>query len=174
MNDKFVFLDLETTGLDSYNDLILEVGIIVADRDLEIIETFEQVIKQNTHSLKMSSHVRKMHESNFLINECEISSKTKEEVEKNAIMFLSNLGIPKNTYPLSGSSISFDRGFLTLHMPELNNYFTYRNIDVSSFLEACKVWYPDVLFNKPNSLHRVIPDLRDTISLFKKIKTLFL
>jgi oligoribonuclease len=130
--DGFVFVDLETTGLDEDLCEILELGILVTDKNFNVLGEFSEVCYFDLELSKngIDDFVIQMHEKNGLWNACAKAVTSRLGVEKAAIEFLEGGGWTQQ--PLTGSTISFDRGFLKVHMPRLEGVFHYRNIDVSS------------------------------------------
>lgn len=153
---KFVFVDLETTGLDSDNDLLLEVAVAVVDREGQILATFDSLVDHNISADElvgmMPPVVEEMHLKSGLMDEWERlhrvqmdrdpSGETSEShhrvVESAAVQFLADCGLPFGKFSLAGSSVHFDREFCIKQMPTLNGFFHYRNIDVSTLMQLCR------------------------------------
>ena len=161
--DGFVFLDLETTGLDPVLDSILEVGILVTDKEFQTIVEFSQVcyfdLELNKNSI--DEVVLEMHTKNGLWEECGKSELNFLKVEEEAIKFLKDGGWDKQ--PLAGNTINFDRSFLHAQMPRLESTFHYRNFDVSTvrqlFAKFGWAWPPA----KENpAAHRGLADCHDS------------
>jgi len=152
----YVFLDLETTGLDPNNDLILEVGVAVYDDELSLRAIWSDVIYCDKNTIKnLAPYVDRLHTKNGLWEACKNSTKSIDDIEINIIKFLNNFADPE-TEPLCGSTISFDRSFLKAQMPQLESWFHYRNVDVSSFgivLEKLGIPRPP-----KKEAHRVVAD----------------
>ncbi len=163
---NLAWLDLEMTGLNPEKDVIVEIASIVTDKDLNILAegpTF--VVNQSQEKLKeMNEIVTKIHTSSGLINEIPVSKIALKEAEMKTISFFEEfcfIGVS----PLCGNSIWQDRRFLRKYMPELDNFFNYRIIDVSSIKEIIKRWYPNALkeFQK-KEVHRAMHDVRESIA----------
>lgn len=159
------WVDLETTGLDPQNDVILEIGVQLTLDDLTFVNSDSAVI-QHFGTLALPDLVQKMHTKNGLLAELRYGEPL-AEAELRMIALLQALPEPS---PMCGSSVHFDRGFLKKHMPRLEAMFHYRNIDISTVKELAARWLPmnptlaSIPVPVPQKLHRVDPDLEDTIA----------
>lgn len=163
---KFVWVDIETTGLDSEKEVILELGLTVTNDSLEILRCFSSVVWADSFVVgNAGPEVFQMHRQSGLLDEIP-SAPGLEWVQKQALAFLSGQGLNPGEHPMCGSSVHFDRQFLKVHMPLLEEWFFYRNIDVSTLKELIKVWSPELTLNAPAALkmHRAGADLEDTIN----------
>lgn len=162
-----VWLDLETTGLDPEDHVILELGMIVTDDDLNEQAHVSWIVKPgNARYLKqMNDFVRGMHTKNKLLEKVMFGAYA-AEVEQSAIKWLETQMHGVDHWQLAGSSIHFDRAFLRRHMSLLEARFHYRMIDVSSFKEMVRRWMPCAFEARPtlDVTHRVIDDCRDSIA----------
>lgn len=164
---NLAWIDLEMTGLDANNDVIVEIACIVTDKDLNIIaEGPSLVINTSEEKLsEMNDWVKNAHSKSGLIDAIRLSTITAPEAEVKAIEFFEQfcfIGIS----PLCGNSIWNDRIFLRKYMPALDSFFNYRIIDVSSVKEIVRRWYPDnpnINFYKKES-HRALTDTRESIN----------
>lgn len=166
-----IWCDVETTGLDPERDLLLEVGFIATSDDLlkvtngcSALVGYEGIFVSDVTAM-MPPEVLKMHTDNDLIESYTNMRMRHEAVVTQIMAWFASLGVEPGTVPLAGSSVHFDRGFLALHMPEVERFFHYRNVDISSVKEMVKRWRPDVAetLPEPRKSHRVIDDLMDTI-----------
>ena len=173
--DKYpalVWLDLEMTGLDPDSERIIEIATAVTNSDLsEIIEGPNLIINQpEEFLLGMDEWNTIQHGKSGLIDQVKISKMKVKEAEQLTLQFLKKHTIAGRS-PLCGNSISHDRKFLTLYMPELENFFHYRNLDVSSIKEVAKRWFPDSLDNfKKEGGHRAMVDILESIEELKYYK----
>ena len=134
--DNLVWLDMEMSGLDPNTCRILEIAIIVTDRDLNPLHKgVEFVLKQSDYFLdKMDDWNKTTHKNSGLIDKVKISSLDEQVVEERILDYLPQF-VPAEASPLCGNSIHQDRRFLRLYMPRLDAYFSYRNVDVSTIKE---------------------------------------
>lgn len=161
----YVFLDLETTGLDPNLCDILEVGIVVYDKNFNKLGVFNGVAHyrdpRRDNPTWIDPYVLEMHTKNGLWDECDHSGNSLKAVELAAIEFLKEGGWDK--LPMCGSTINFDRSFLAHHMVRLHDIFHYRNIDVSSFKSVWRMYgMPDLETIEAASNHRAVADCEDS------------
>ena len=151
MENKLIWLDLEMTGLDPNSERIIEIFTAVTDENLtEILDQMDEWNQEH-------------HKKSGLIDEVKRSVITQEDAEAMTLDFLSQ-HVGKNVSPLCGNTVWHDRKFLTLYMPQLEDYFHYRVIDVSSVKELTKRWRPDATKPKSKEIaHRARPDVFESI-----------
>ncbi|MDG4549318.1 MAG: oligoribonuclease [Candidatus Contendobacter sp.] len=163
--DNLIWIDLEMTGLDSQTDRIIEIATVVTDSQLHILaEGPVLAIHQSDAVLAtMDDWNRKQHGESGLIARVRASTVREREAEARTLEFLS-LYVSKGQSPMCGNSICQDRRFLARCMPELEAYFHYRNLDVSTLKELARRWYPERIkgFDK-TSTHLALQDIRDSI-----------
>ena len=163
--DNLIWIDLEMTGLNSQTDRIIEIATIVTDSQLTILAEGPMLaIHQSDATLAtMDDWNQKQHGESGLIARVRASAVDEREAEARTLEFLS-LHVPKGKSPMCGNSICQDRRFLARCMPELEAYFHYRNLDVSTLKELARRWYPkrNKGFNK-TSTHLALQDIRDSI-----------
>lgn len=166
MTASFVCLDLETTGLSAQDCCILEVGIVVADENLSMVHANSWVVQPSTDLSEMNDFVQDMHTKNGLLDDLQTFNKLFKPavVESLALGWLDYLGLEPGKFPMFGSSVGFDRGMLAQHMPKLESWFHYRNIDVSTVKELARVWQPELKWKpKGSKSHRSIDDCVATL-----------
>ncbi len=163
---NLVWIDLEMTGLDTQADTIIEIATIVTDKHLNVLadgpvlaigqteETMQQMDEWNT----------RQHAKSGLTARVLASNTTLAEAEQATLEFLDEW-VNAGASPMCGNSICQDRRFLAREMPELERYFHYRNLDVSTLKILAQLWLPAVAggFNKDSS-HRALDDIRDSIA----------
>jgi oligoribonuclease len=166
MADYIVWVDCEMTGLDVSIDEICEIGVVVTDGELEIVDPgLQLVIKPSDAALgNMGEFVTNMHTESGLLDEIPAGI-TIAEAEAKVLEYIKQWVIEERTAPLAGNSIGTDRMFLNRQMPTLDQYLHYRNIDVSSIKELTRRWYPRVYFQLPKKTgnHRALADIRESI-----------
>lgn len=164
--ENLIWIDLEMTGLDTANDQIIEIATIITDKHLEVIaEGPVLAIHQPEEAIAgMDQWNTDQHGRSGLTKRVRESTVTMAEAERATLDFLGNL-VPPRSSPMCGNSICQDRRFLARQMPELEAYFHYRHIDVSTLKELAKRWAPIVAkgFNKESS-HLALDDIRDSIN----------
>jgi oligoribonuclease len=143
MNRHLIWIDLEMTGLDPEKYVIVEIASIVTDDQLNVVaEGPDLAIHQpDTVLSAMESWSREHHGASGLLDRIKASRHSCAQAEQETLAFLSRF-CQKGASPLCGNSIGQDRRFLVKHMPTLEDFFHYRNIDVSSVKELVKRWYP--------------------------------
>ncbi len=163
--DRLVFIDLEMTGLKPDTDRIIEVALVVVDHALATIaEAPVWVIHQDDATLAgMDAWNQSTHARSGLIAKIKASTLTEAEVEAAALAFLHE-HVPPRTSPMCGNSICQDRRFLARWMPRLEDWFHYRNLDVSTLKELCRRWQPEVHkgFTKETK-HEALADVYESI-----------
>ena len=171
MDLPLVWIDLEMTGLDPEVDVILEIAVVVTDGSLEsIIEGPGLVIHADDSALNnMAPVVQEMHALSGLTDAVRKSAATVAEAERLALEFVKGHIPDPGQAPLAGNSIHADRAFLRRHMPDLEAWFHYRNVDVSTIKELTRRWNPDVLENAPEKGggHRALADILESINELK-------
>ena len=163
---NLVWIDLEMTGLDTINDVIIEIATIVTDKDLNILsEGPVFAINQNNKTLDDMDHWNtRQHNRSGLVDRVRNSNISCEEAELKTIKFLEKF-IDSGASPMCGNSICQDRRFLSREMPNLEAFFHYRNLDVSSIKELALRWQPELLSGlKKKGSHLAMDDIKDSIA----------
>ncbi len=164
-NDNLIWIDLEMTGLDPQRHRIIEIATIVTDKHLNTLaEGPVLAVHQPDVELDaMDEWCTRTHTASGLVQRVQSSTVDEREAEQQTIAFVSQF-VDKGASPICGNSIGQDRRFLDRYMPELEAYFHYRNLDVSTLKELARRWAPEVLngFNK-ESRHLALDDIRDSI-----------
>ena len=174
--DNLVWMDLEMTGLDPERDVIIEIATIVTDGDLNIIAEGPVMAVHQPQILldAMDEWNTRTHGNSGLTQRVQGSETDTRAAELATIEFLRQY-VKEGTSPLCGNSIHQDRRFLVKYMPELEAYFHYRNLDVSTLKELAKRWKPEVVssFNKKGS-HQALDDIMESIDEMKHYREHFL
>jgi len=163
--DNLIWIDLEMTGLKPDLDHIIEIATLVTDKHLRVLAEGPMLaIHQPEPVLDlMDEWNRRQHGASGLTARVRASSTSVTQAEQLTLLFLSKL-VDAGASPMCGNSICQDRRFLARHMPELERFFHYRNLDVSTLKELARRWSPEVAagFTKP-STHLALEDIRDSI-----------
>ncbi len=166
MNEFIVWVDCEMTGLDVQIDEICEIAVIVTDQQLEPVhEGLQIVVKPSRKAMKnMGEFVTQMHTDSGLIDEIP-SGVSILKAEQQVLEYVKQWVSEPSTAPLAGNSIGTDRMFLNRQTKEFDDFLHYRNIDVSSFKELARRWFPQIYFQLPKKAgnHRALADIRESI-----------
>lgn len=172
---KLVWIDLEMTGLDPDKERIIEMASIVTDSELNIVAEGPVIAVHQPDSLldAMDEWCTTTHGASGLTDRVKKSTTTEAQAEQETIEFLKKHVEPGQS-PLCGNSIGQDRRFLVKYMPELEAFFHYRNLDVSTIKELARRWRPDVLdgVTKKGS-HLALDDIRDSINELRHYRETF-
>lgn len=163
--NNLIWIDLEMTGLDTNNDYIIEIATVVTDSQLNILAEGPVFAIHQPDSIleSMDEWNTRQHGKSGLTERVRNSTVTEAEAEQKTLEFLRKY-VPAGVSPMCGNSICQDRRFMARCMPELEAFFHYRNLDVSSFKELARRWAPKVekAFKK-NSSHLAMDDIKDSI-----------
>ncbi len=163
--NNLIWIDMEMTGLQPDSDRIIEVALIVTDGQLAVLaESQVWVLHQPDEVLDaMDSWNKGTHSKSGLIEKVRASELTEAKVEAGAIEFLAQ-HVPAKISPMCGNSICQDRRFLARWMPQLESYFHYRNLDVSTLKELVRRWKPEAAkgFAKEGK-HQALADIYDSL-----------
>lgn len=175
-DQNLVWLDCEMTGLDPEVDRIIEIAVVVTGPGLEPrIEGPVLVIHQNDEQLgRMDAWNRGTHTKSGLVDKVKASTMTEDQAQALLLAFVGRF-IPKKGSPLCGNSIGQDRRFLVKYMPQLDAFFHYRNLDVSTLKELAKRWRPEVYSGfKKQQRHTALADVHESIDELVHYRTHFL
>jgi len=174
--NNLIWIDLEMTGLDTQHDYIIEIATVVTDSELTILaEGPVMAIHQSDEIMQsMDDWNTRQHGKSGLTTRVMNSTITEAEAEEQTIAFLRQY-VPKGKSPMCGNSICQDRRFLARCMPDLESYFHYRNLDVSSMKELVTRWAPQIAkgFTK-NTNHLALDDVHDSIMELKHYREHFI
>jgi len=175
-NLNLIWIDLEMTGLDPLQERIIEIATVVTDSELNVVAEGPSIaINQSEKLLQaMDEWNTNQHGKSGLTDRVRKSSVTEAQAEAVTLEFLKQW-VPEGVSPMCGNSIGQDRRFLVRYMPELANYFHYRNLDVSTLKELVKRWKPELMngFNKKAS-HLAMDDIHDSIQELAYYRKVFI
>ncbi len=173
---NLVWLDMEMTGLEPDTDRIIEIAVVVTNSTLEkVVEGPVLAIHQSDETLdKMDEWNKNTHGRSGLIDRVRASTVTEAEATEQIRAFLGNY-VPPGKSPMCGNSICQDRRFMARWMPELERFFHYRNLDVSTLKELCRRWQPAIYkgFQK-RAMHTALADIHESIDELKYYRQHFL
>ncbi|OQX09493.1 MAG: oligoribonuclease [Thiothrix lacustris] len=174
--ENLIWIDLEMTGLDTVNDVIIEIATVVTDKDLTILAEGPVIaIHQSAETLaKMDDWNQKQHGGSGLIQRVQDSTWSEAQAEQATLDFLKQF-VPAGASPMCGNSICQDRRFLARQMPQLEAFFHYRNLDVSTLKELANRWKPGLAAGfKKESRHLALADVQDSIDELKYYREHFI
>lgn len=164
-NENLVWIDLEMTGLEPDVDRIIEIATIITDADLNILAEGPVLAVHQPDSVlaQMDEWCTNTHGASGLTQRVKDSQISEAEAERQTIEFIANY-VDKGVSPLCGNSIGQDRRFLVKYMKDLEAFFHYRNLDVSTVKELAKRWKPEVASSfKKQGVHLALDDIRESI-----------
>ncbi|HSX85349.1 MAG TPA: oligoribonuclease [Cellvibrio sp.] len=173
--NNLIWIDLEMTGLDPDNDVIIEIATLITDADLNILAEGPTYAVHQPDSIldTMDEWNTNQHGKSGLTQRVRDSKISPAQAEAETIAFLEQW-VPKGKSPICGNSICQDRRFLVRGMPQLEAYFHYRNLDVSTIKELARRWRPDVLAGvKKSSAHLALDDIKDSIAELQHYRDTF-
>ena len=175
-NKNLIWIDMEMTGLNPDTDRIIEVALVITDSQLNVVaEGPVLAVHQPDATLNgMDKWNTSTHSKSGLIDKVKASKLNEAEVEAQMLAFL-ELHIGSGISPMCGNSICQDRRFMARWMPELEEYFHYRNLDVSTFKELVKRWKPEIASGlKKEGKHEALADIYDSINELKYYREHFI
>ena len=163
--ENLIWVDLEMTGLDPEKERIIEIASIVTDANLNILAIGPVIAVHQSNELldSMDEWCTTTHGKTGLTKRVQESKVSESEAEQATLAFLRE-HLEAGCSPMCGNSIGQDRRFLVKYMPELETFFHYRNLDVSTLKELAKRWKPEILkgFSKKN-VHLALDDIKESI-----------
>lgn len=164
-NSRLIWVDLEMSGLNPDSDRVLEVAMVITDVNLEVVAEGPVLVVHQSDAVldNMDSWNTATHNRSGLVQRVKASAMDEAAVSEHMIAFLREY-IGANASPMCGNSVCQDRRFLARHMPALQEYFHYRNLDVSTLKELAKRWKPQIMagFQK-HGKHEALADIYESI-----------
>ena len=173
--DNLIWIDLEMTGLDPDTDRIIEIATIVTDSELNLLAEGPMLAVHQPQAVldAMDEWNTRQHGKSGLTARVLASDIDEAAAQRQTLAFLAQW-LPPGASPMCGNSICQDRRFLWRNMPELEAFFHYRNLDVSTVKELAKRWRPEVAEGvKKQSSHLALDDIRDSIEELKHYRKYF-
>lgn len=165
-DSNLIWIDLEMTGLDPERDRIIEIATLVTDANLNILaEGPVMAVHQSDAQLALMDEWNvRTHTGSGLVERVKASTFDDNTAQLKTIEFLRQW-VPEGKSPICGNSVAQDRRFLFKYMPELESYFHYRYLDVSTLKELARRWKPEILsgFKKQNT-HQALDDIRESVA----------
>ncbi len=163
-DDNLVWIDLEMTGLFPDKDRIIEIAVVVTDPHLSVrVEGPVFAVHQSDAVLDgMDNWNKGTHGKSGLTERVRLSTVSESQAEAEVMAFLRQF-VPKGKSPMCGNSICQDRRFLANHMPSLESFFHYRNLDVSTLKELARRWKAGMEAFKKAQAHTALADIHESI-----------
>jgi oligoribonuclease len=174
--NRLIWIDLEMSGLRPDRDRILEVALVVTDHELDVVaQAPVYVVHQEDAVLDgMDAWNQSTHARSGLIDKVRAATATEVEVEASALAFLRDY-VPAKASPMCGNTICQDRRFLARFMPALEDWFHYRNLDVSTLKELARRWKPELVKGIPKEgKHEALADVLESIAELRYYREHFL
>ena len=163
--NNLIWIDMEMTGLGPESDRIIEMAIVITDSNLEIVAEAPVLVVHQADSVLdgMDNWNKSTHAKSGLIDKVKASPLNERAAELRMLDFL-KLHVPKGISPMCGNSVCQDRRFMARGMPELETWFHYRNLDVSTLKELVKRWKPELAKGlTKHGKHEALADIRESI-----------
>ena len=167
---------MEMTGLKPDTDRVIEVALVITDANLETVAEAQVLVVHQEDSVLdgMDAWNKSTHGKSGLIEKVKASMLDEAMVEAQMLEFLKEY-VPIRTSPMCGNSICQDRRFLARWMPQLEDYFHYRNLDVSTIKELAKRWKPEVVQGmKKHGKHEALADIYESIQEMRHYREHFI
>ena len=174
--NNLIWLDMEMTGLNPDTDKVIELAMVVTDTQLNVVaEGPVWVVHQSAEVMGgMDSWNTGTHGKSGLTARVLAATTNEADVEAAALEFM-KLHVPRLASPMCGNSICQDRRFMARHLPKLEDWFHYRNLDVSTLKELCKRWKPEIAKGmKKHGKHEALADIYESIDELKYYREHFL
>ena len=171
-----IWVDMEMTGLVPETDHIIEVAMVITDNDLNTVAEGPVLVVHQPDSILdgMDNWNKSTHAKSGLIDRVKASVLNDAQVEEQVLEFLKEY-VPTRTSPMCGNSICQDRRFMARWMPKLEDYFHYRNLDVSTLKELAKRWKPEMAKGvKKHGKHEALADIYESIEEMKHYREHFI
>jgi oligoribonuclease len=174
--NNLIWVDMEMSGLNPDTDKVIEIAIVVTNTNLDTVaEAPVLVVHQSDAVLDaMDAWNKSTHAKSGLIERVKASMLTEAEADRRMVEFLQSL-VPLRVSPMCGNSVHQDRRFMARYLPQLEAYFHYRNLDVSTLKELMKRWRPELAAGlTKHGKHEALADIYESIDELKYYREHFL
>jgi oligoribonuclease len=174
--NNLIWIDMEMSGLNPETDKVLEVAIVVTNSQLETVAEAPVLVVHQPDSVLdvMDDWNKSTHAKSGLVGRVKASTLTEADVAERMVAFLSQ-HVPARISPMCGNSVHQDRRFMARHLPALEAYFLYRNLDVSTLKELAKRWKPAIMAGlTKHGRHEALADIYESIEELKYYREHFL
>jgi oligoribonuclease len=174
--NSLIWIDMEMSGLNPEVDRVLEIAVVITDGNLNALAEAPVLVVHQPDALlaAMDEWNKSMHGKSGLIERVRASALTEAAAEDQMIAFLQR-HVPPATSPMCGNSVHQDRRFLVRHLPRLEAYFHYRNLDVSTLKELARRWKPEIMAGlTKHGKHEALADIYESIEELKYYREHFL
>ncbi|QNM98094.1 oligoribonuclease [Chitinimonas koreensis] len=174
--NRLIWLDMEMTGLDPERERIIELAVVITDANLDTVAEGPVLVVHQPDAVldAMDDWNRNTHGKSGLVDKVRASTIDEAAASRTLLDFLA-LHVPKGASPMCGNTIHQDRRFMARWMPELEDWFHYRNLDVSTIKELCKRWRPDIAKGLVKAgKHEALADIYESINELKYYREHFL
>jgi oligoribonuclease len=163
--NNLIWIDIEMSGLEPETDRILELAILITNSQLELVAEGPVLVVHQPPAVldAMDDWNKAAHGKSGLIDRVKASTLSEADAENQLLDFVSQ-HVPKKISPICGNSVHQDRRFLVKYMPKLEDYFLYRNLDVSTLKELVRRWKPEILAGlTKHGKHEALADIHESI-----------
>ena len=171
-----VWIDMEMSGLNPETDRVIEVAVIITDSQLNTVAEGPVLVVHQVDDVldRMDDWNKSTHGKSGLIDRVKASTLTEAQVEDQMLAFIAEY-VPPRVSPMCGNSVHQDRRFLVRYMPKLEEYFLYRNLDVSTLKELARRWRPELMAGMvKQGKHEALADVQESIDELRYYREHFL
>lgn len=173
---RLIWIDMEMSGLNPDTDRVLEVAIVITDQELNTVAEAPVLVVHQSDSVlaAMDEWNTSTHTKSGLVERVKASRLTEREVDEQLVAFLADY-VPPRISPLCGNSVHQDRRFMVRYLPQLEAWFLYRNLDVSTLKELARRWKPQIMTGlTKHGKHEALADIHESIDELRYYREHFL